>query len=75
LIYQPKVEAPIEDYVNYVPPVAGTKQALEKLDPSVANNPLIFPPPSVLAKGHAFKQLSPSDEDKLNNAFQQVIGA
>jgi spermidine/putrescine transport system substrate-binding protein len=74
-IYQPQVEAPIEDYVNYVPPVAGTKQALEKLDPSVANNPLIFPPPSVLAKGHAFKQLSPSDEDKLNNAFQQVIGA
>jgi spermidine/putrescine transport system substrate-binding protein len=74
-IYQPKVEAPIEDYVNYVPPVAGTKQALEKIDPGVANNPLIFPPASVLAKGHAFKQLSPSDEDKLNNAFQQVIGA
>jgi spermidine/putrescine transport system substrate-binding protein len=74
-IYQPKVEAPIEDYVNYVPPVAGTKQALEKIDPGVANNPLIFPTPAVLAKGHAFKQLSPSDEDKLNSAFQQVIGA
>jgi spermidine/putrescine transport system substrate-binding protein len=74
-IYQPQVEAPIEDYVNYVPPVNGTKQALEKIDPGVANNPLIFPTPAVLAKGHAFKQLSPSDEDKLNNAFQAVIGA
>jgi spermidine/putrescine transport system substrate-binding protein len=74
-IYQPKVEAPIEDYVNYVPPVAGTKEELLKLDPSVANNPLIFPSQQVLAKGHAFKQLSPQDEDKLNNAFQAVIGA
>jgi spermidine/putrescine transport system substrate-binding protein len=74
-IYQPQVEAPIEDYVNYVPPVQGTKQALEKIDPSVAKNPLIFPPPAVLSKGHAFKQLSPSDENTLNAAFQKVIGA
>jgi spermidine/putrescine transport system substrate-binding protein len=74
-IYQPQVEAPIEDYVNYVPPVKGTKQALEKIDPPTANNPLIFPDASVLAKGHAFKQLAPADEDKLNAAFQQVIGA
>jgi spermidine/putrescine transport system substrate-binding protein len=58
-----------------VPPVNGTKQALEKIDPATAKNPLIFPTPQVLSKGHAFKQLSPSDEDKLNAAFQKVIGA
>ena len=74
-IYQPEVEAPIEDYVNYVPPVAGTKEALVKIDPSTAKNPLIFPTAAVLKDGHAFKQLSPADEDKLNNAFQSVIGA
>jgi spermidine/putrescine transport system substrate-binding protein len=74
-IYQPQVEAPIEDYVNYVPPVKGTKQALLKLDPSVAKNPLIFPDATTLARGHAFKQLSPADENKLNNAFQAVVGA
>jgi spermidine/putrescine transport system substrate-binding protein len=74
-IYQPQVEAPIEDYVNYVPPVKGTKQALLKIDPSTAKNPLIFPSAQVLANGHAFKTLAPTDEDKINNAFQQVIGA
>jgi spermidine/putrescine transport system substrate-binding protein len=74
-IYQPEVEAPIEDYVNYVPPVAGTKEALLKLDPSVAKNPLIFPDATTLQKGHAFKQLAPADEDKLNQAFQATIGA
>jgi spermidine/putrescine transport system substrate-binding protein len=74
-IYQPQVEAPIEDYVNYVPPVKGTKEVLLKLDPSVAKNPLIFPDANTLAKGHAFKTLAPADEDKLNNAFQAIIGA
>jgi spermidine/putrescine transport system substrate-binding protein len=74
-IYQPEVEAPIEDYVNYVPPVAGTKEVLLKLDPGVAKNPLIFPSEEVLKNGHAFKQLAPADEDKINNAFQAVIGA
>jgi spermidine/putrescine transport system substrate-binding protein len=74
-IYQPEVEAPIEDYVNYVPPVKGTKEAILKIDPSVAKNPLIFPDDATLAKGHAFKQLAPADEDKLNNAFQAIIGA
>jgi spermidine/putrescine transport system substrate-binding protein len=74
-IYQPQVEAPIEDYVNYVPPVNGTKQALLKIDPPVAKDPLIFPDAATLAKGHAFKTLAPADEDKLNNAFQALIGA
>ena len=74
-IYQPQVEAPIEDYVNYVPPVNGTREALVKIDPSTAKNPLIFPDAQTLSRGHAFKTLSPADEDKLNNAFQAVIGA
>jgi spermidine/putrescine transport system substrate-binding protein len=74
-IYQPQVEAPIEDYVNYVPPVKGTKEVLLKQDPAVAKNPLIFPDAATLAKGHAFKTLSPADEDKLNNSFQALIGA
>jgi spermidine/putrescine transport system substrate-binding protein len=73
--YDPKIQAEVEDYVNYIPPVVGTKQALQKIDPAVAKNPLIFPDAATLAKGHAFKTLSPADEDKLNNAFQALIGA
>lgn len=75
-IYQPQIEAPIEDYVAYVPPVKGTKEALLKLDPSIgANNPLIFPNDQLLKRGHAFKTLAPADENKVNSAFQAVIGA
>lgn len=74
-IYQPHVEAPIEAYVNYVPPVKGTREALLELDPSIATNPLIFPDAKTLQRARVFKQLSPAEEDKLNNAFQKVIGA
>ena len=41
--YQPEIAAMVEDYVNYVCPVNGAKDALLKKDPTVANNPLIFP--------------------------------
>ena len=47
-VYDPKIAAQIEDYVNYVCPVLGAKEALLKKDPKVANNPLIFPTNAML---------------------------
>jgi spermidine/putrescine transport system substrate-binding protein len=72
--YMPKIAAEVEDYVNYICPVAGAGKVLQKSDPSVAKNPLIFPPASLLAKTHSF------DGAALNNAkykqdFQNLIGA
>ena len=43
-VYDPVHQAQIEAYVNYVSPVAGTKEVLLKKDPEIANNQLIFPP-------------------------------
>jgi spermidine/putrescine transport system substrate-binding protein len=73
--YDPAVQAQVEDYVNYICPVKGTKEALQKLDPDVANNPLIFPDDATLAKTHIFKGLTQQQEDKYNKAFQAVVGA
>ena len=42
-VYDPKIAAEIEDYVNYVCPVLGAKAVLLKKDPAIAKNPLIFP--------------------------------
>ncbi|MES1247790.1 MAG: ABC transporter substrate-binding protein, partial [Actinomycetota bacterium] len=72
--YDPKIQAEVEDYVNYIPPVSGTKQALEKIDPSVAKNPLIIPTQAMLANAH---QIDPSavNNVKYKKAFQQLIGA
>ena len=42
-IYQPEIQAPIAAYVNYICPVKGIKEVLEKTDPAIAKNQLIFP--------------------------------
>ena len=39
-------------YVNYICPVVGADKVLEKSDPAVAKNPLIFPTPEMLANAH-----------------------
>ena len=71
-VYRPEIQAQITAYVNYVPPVKGVKEILEKDDPEIAENELIFPD---LSQAHNFATLSPEDERELDSAFQQAIGA
>ena len=62
-VYEPEVAATIAAYVNYISPVKGVKEILEKKDPKLAENPLIFPPeddrgeaapvPGAVAEGRA----------------------
>jgi spermidine/putrescine transport system substrate-binding protein len=73
--YQPEIEAPISEYVQYICPVNGVKEVLQKKDPSLADNPLIFPDAAFLDQTHIFRGLKPDEETQLNDAFQKVIGA
>jgi spermidine/putrescine transport system substrate-binding protein len=71
--YRPQIAAEVEDYVNYICPVVGADKVLEKTDPDVAKNPLIFPTKAMLANTHQF------DSKALNHAkykrkFQALIG-
>jgi spermidine/putrescine transport system substrate-binding protein len=72
--YDPKIQAEVEDYVNYIPPVVGTKQALQKIDPGVAKNPLIIPPKSYLENSHQIDAKAVNNP-KYKKAFQHLIGA
>ena len=73
--YQPEIAAMVEDYVNYVCPVNGAKEVLVKNDPSVANNPLIFPTQDSLDNAFVFKALTPEEELQFNQSFQALQGA
>jgi len=73
--YDPKVMAAVEDYVNYISPVKGSKAVLLAEDPDIANNPLIFPSDAVLAQSHVFRGLTEVQETKYNQEFQALIGA
>ena len=79
-VYDPKVQGMMEagdpkrniTGIYYIPPVAGAGEWAKKSDPSVANNPLIFPSKETLAKVKIF------DSNALNNqkyltAWQNLI--
>jgi spermidine/putrescine transport system substrate-binding protein len=71
--YRPDIAAEVEDYVNYICPVVGADKVLQKTDPAVAKNTLIFPTEAMLANAHSF------DAKALNNVdykkkFQALIG-
>jgi spermidine/putrescine transport system substrate-binding protein len=72
--YDPGIAAQVEDFVNYVCPVKGAKEALIAINPDNANNPLIFPPADVLARVKVFKGLDEATEKKYLNAWNKVIG-
>ncbi|HET7572417.1 MAG TPA: spermidine/putrescine ABC transporter substrate-binding protein [Gaiellaceae bacterium] len=72
--YKPDIAAEVEDYVNYICPVQGAAEVLEKSDPAVAKNPLIFPPASLLAKTHMFDGAALNDSNYKQD-FQNLIGA
>jgi spermidine/putrescine transport system substrate-binding protein len=73
--YRPEVQADIAAYVNYVTPVSGVKEILAKTDPELANNPLIFPPPSLTAGCSEDPNPPGSAEDQqaITEAFQDLI--
>ena len=73
--YDPKVAAEVAAYVNYICPVQGAQQEMEKIDKDLAKSSLIFPTDSDLQKVQVFTKLSPADETKYTQAFQSVLGA
>jgi spermidine/putrescine transport system substrate-binding protein len=73
-VYDPKVAAKIAAYVNYVTPVDGAQAEMEKIDPKLATNQLIFPDAETRAKLHPYVTLSAEDERKMNDAMQKVVG-
>ncbi len=73
--YDPAVMAQVEAWVNYIPPVVGTKAALAKDDPETANNPLIFPSDEVLARAKVFKGLTAEEETKYSSAFSDLTAS
>ena len=74
-LYDPVVAAKLAAYVNFISPVKGAKEVLEKTDPDLANNELIFPPPEIQEKIHAYPALSPADERTMQEAMAKVTGA
>jgi spermidine/putrescine transport system substrate-binding protein len=73
-VYEPKIAAQIEDYVNYICPVKGAQAVLAKSDPEVAKNPLIFPTQATLLRVHQFDPKALFNPD-YKQKWQKLLGA
>ena len=74
-VYRPEVQADITAWVNYVCPVKGVRELLEKSDPELAESELIFPSPESLTASTDLRPLAGKEAQEVESAFQQAIGA
>jgi spermidine/putrescine transport system substrate-binding protein len=74
-VYRPEIAAQIAAWVNYISPVQGAQEAMEELDPELAEDELIFPSAETLAQTFEFKSLDEDEEAEYQRLFQGVIGA
>jgi spermidine/putrescine transport system substrate-binding protein len=72
--YRPDIAAKVAAWVNFITPVQGAKEELEKVDPKLASNELIFPSEEFLSQGSIFMALDEDQETRYQAAFDDVRG-
>jgi len=74
--YDPQVAAELAAWVNYITPVVGARDAMQSIDPTLVDNPLIFPSDDDLARAKMFRTLTDQEQNRYATAWQQVnVGA
>lgn len=70
-VYRPEAAVDITEYVTYISPVEGVKELLERREPKLAEDPLVFP--SEEFTRDCTDQDSPPELEPVNEAWQEVI--
>ena len=69
--YDPEVAATLAAWVNYICPVEGAKQAMEKIDTSLVDNELIFPTRGDAGQGQGLHGAGPEDRAEVPEAVRR----
>jgi spermidine/putrescine transport system substrate-binding protein len=72
--YQPDVAAKLASWVNYICPVEGAREEMEKINPDLVDSPLIFPDEETLSKTMAFMALDAKQITQYEGEFADVTG-
>ncbi len=72
--YEPEVAAKLAAWVNYICPVKGAQQEMEKIDPSLVDNTLIFPDEKMLSVTWGFMALDDKQIVEYERDFADVTG-
>jgi spermidine/putrescine transport system substrate-binding protein len=73
-VYDPKIAAQIVAYIQYVSPVKGAREELRKIDPKLADNPLIFPDDETLSSVKIYDDKALGNQDYVEK-WQTLIGS
>jgi spermidine/putrescine transport system substrate-binding protein len=74
-VYDPVQAAQLTAYVQFISPVKGVQEEVAKIDPALAENPLIFPDEEMLANIHPFANLDEETEAEFDAAWAELTGA
>jgi spermidine/putrescine transport system substrate-binding protein len=70
--YDPTVAAQVAASVQYICPVLGAQEAMREVDPSLVDNPLIFPSADDYQKLSIFRGLSEDEQNTYDEQFARV---
>ena len=72
--YRPDVAAKLAAWVNYICPVKGAREEMEKIDPDLAANTLIFPDDQMLSNTFDFMPLDDKQTTTYEGDWANVTG-
>lgn len=74
--YDPAVAAEVAAWVNYVCPVEGAQEEMEKIDPELAESPFIFPGEDYIADHNikGFRALTATEDADYSAAWAKAVG-
>jgi spermidine/putrescine transport system substrate-binding protein len=72
--YEPEIAARLAAWVNYICPVKGAKEEMEKIDPSLVDNKLIFPDDEMLETTFDFMPLDDKQTTEFEGDWANVTG-
>jgi spermidine/putrescine transport system substrate-binding protein len=70
--YQPEVAAEVAAWVNFITPVAGAQEAMQAIDPALAESELIFPSARTLENVKALRQMSLQEDQDFATQFEKA---
>jgi spermidine/putrescine transport system substrate-binding protein len=73
-VYDVTRAARLANFIYYISPVKGVADAIKALDAEAATNPLLFPPPEVVAKQHPQPVWDDATEAAINAQYADVSG-
>ena len=69
-----QVAAKLAAWVNYICPVKGAREEMEKIDPSLVDNQLIFPDEDMLSQTWDFMALDDRQQIQYEGEWSDVSG-